>query len=136
MSGSALGAQRLRAEVASANLANAESTRTDEGGPYRRKQVVFSAVRDAALRYAGTSSGSAGVSGVQVSAVTTDTAEPIRRYEPSHPDADTNGMVSYPNINPVTEMADLMGAARSYQMNLASVQAAKQMIQQSIEILR
>jgi flagellar basal-body rod protein FlgC len=99
--------------------------------------VVFAATHAAAMRQAGlTSDGSSDVSGVQVSAVITDTAEPVRRYEPAHPDADKNGMVAYPNINPIVEMTDLMGAARSYQMNIASVQAAKQMIQQSIEILR
>ncbi len=75
-------------------------------------------------------------SGVAVRSIVTDTATPIMRYEPSHPDADANGFVAYPNINPVLEMTDLMGAARAYQMNASAVQAAKQMIQQSIELLK
>jgi flagellar basal-body rod protein FlgC len=73
---------------------------------------------------------------VQVSQVVNDTSAPIMRYEPGNPDADKNGFVAYPAINPVTEMVDLMGAVRSYQMNASAVSAAKQMIQQSIDILK
>jgi flagellar basal-body rod protein FlgC len=76
------------------------------------------------------------VGGVAVRSIVPDTAAPIMRYEPSHPDADADGFVAYPNINPVLEMTDLMGAARAYQMNASAVQAAKQMIQQSIELLK
>ena len=68
--------------------------------------------------------------------IISDASAPVMRYEPSHPDADANGFVAYPNINPVLEMTDLMGAARAYQMNASAVQAAKQMIQQSIELLK
>ena len=71
-----------------------------------------------------------------VRSIVSDNAAPIMRYEPSHPDADADGFVAYPNINPVLEMTDLMGAARAYQMNASAVQAAKQMIQQSIELLK
>lgn len=138
LSGSALGAQRQRAEVVAANLANAETTHTDEGGPYRRKQVVF-APRGADFRYALASSGTAGHAvprGVQVRAVVEDPTPPTMRYQPGHPDADPQGFVAYPNVNPVTEMVDLMSASRSYEANAAAITAAKQMIAQSLELLR
>jgi flagellar basal-body rod protein FlgC len=71
-----------------------------------------------------------------VKAIVNDSAQPVMRYDPSHPDANADGMVAYPNINPVLEMTDLMSASRAYQMNASAVQAAKQMIQQSIELLK
>ncbi|HYE23931.1 MAG TPA: flagellar basal body rod protein FlgC [Clostridia bacterium] len=128
-----MSAQRRRAEVTTANLANAETTRTPEGGPYRRRQVVFEAGRFPRMMSA--------VAGVQPPAVTirevvADPTPPELRYEPGHPDADAKGYVAYPAINPVAEMADLMGAVRAYQMNASAVQAGKQMIQQAIDILR
>jgi flagellar basal-body rod protein FlgC len=139
ISASALSADRQRAEVTSANLANAETTHTDQGGPYVRKEVVFSATNSSPFRTVlnrvGRFGQSAGGS-VQVSQVVNDTSAPIMRYEPGNPDADKNGFVAYPAINPVTEMVDLMGAVRSYQMNASAVSAAKQMIQQSIDILK
>lgn len=138
ISGSALRAQRQRAEVVAANLANAETTRTDEGGPYRRKQVVFGA-RGPQFRYALASRQGAGpntLRGVEVRAVVADPSPAIVRYQPGHPDADAQGYVAYPNVNPVTEMADLMSASRSYEANAAAVTAAKQMITQSLDILR
>jgi flagellar basal-body rod protein FlgC len=139
ISASGLNAQRTRAEVVAGNMANAESTRTPEGGPYQRKEVVLQSQGPSSFRMqlAGAVSqpGNA-ASGVAVRSIVTDTATPIMRYEPSHPDADSNGFVAYPNINPVLEMTDLMGAARGYQMNASAVQAAKQMIQQSIELLK
>ncbi len=140
ISGSALTAERLRAEVVTSNLANAETTRTPEGGPYQRKMVMFSArpasqfrlllagsVADGALSPAG---------GVEVNQVVDDPTPPVRRYEPGHPDADASGYVAYPAINPVQEMVDLMGAERAYELNASAVQAAKQMIQQSLQILK
>ena len=139
ISASGLSAERTRAEVVAGNMANAESTHTAEGGPYQRKEVVLQSQSPSSFRMqlanaAGDSNGAAG--GVAVRSVVADTAAPIMRYEPSHPDADANGFVAYPNINPVLEMTDLMGAARAYQMNASAVQAAKQMIQQSIELLK
>jgi flagellar basal-body rod protein FlgC len=80
--------------------------------------------------------GQAAGGSVQLSQVVNDTTPPIMRYEPGNPDADKNGFVAYPAINPVTEMVDLMGAVRAYQMNASAVSAAKQMIQQSLEILK
>jgi flagellar basal-body rod protein FlgC len=141
ISASGLSAERTRAEVVASNMANAESTHTAEGGPYQRKEVVFQSAAPSSFRMqlanAAGNSASTGISGgVAVRSIVADTAAPIMRYEPSHPDADANGFVAYPNINPVLEMTDLMGAARAYQMNASAVQAAKQMIQQSIELLK
>ncbi len=138
ISGSALGAQRQRAEIAAANLANAETTRTDEGGPYRRKQVVFGS-RAPEFRYALAARrafGRGAPSGVQVRAVVEDPSPSVVRYQPGHPDADAQGFVAYPNVDPITETVDLMSASRSYEANAAAVSAAKQMISQSLDILR
>jgi flagellar basal-body rod protein FlgC len=139
ISASALTAERQRAEVTSANLANAETTHTEEGGPYVRKEVVFSAQNASPFmnvvnhvgRFGQITGGS-----VQLSQVVNDTTPPVMRYEPGNPDADKNGYVAYPAINPVSEMVDLMGAVRAYQLNASAVNAAKQMIQQSIDILK
>jgi flagellar basal-body rod protein FlgC len=136
VSGSALGAERWRAEVVAANMANAETTRTAQGGAYRRQLLVFRAqpmprfpLLLARLRK-GTADG-----GVRVERVVADASPMPSRYEPGHPDADTSGYVTYPNVNPVMEMADLLSAVRAYQLNAAAVQAAKSMIQQSLQIL-
>lgn len=136
VSGSALGAERWRAEVVAANMANSETTRTAQGGAYRRQMLVFRAqpmprfpLLLAGLRKA-TPDG-----GVRVERVVADASPLPRRYEPGHPDADAAGYVTYPNVNPVMEMADLLSAVRAYQLNAAAVQAAKSMIQQSLQIL-
>jgi flagellar basal-body rod protein FlgC len=136
LSGSALGAERWRAEVVAANMANAETTRTPEGGAYRRQLLVFRAqpmprfpLLLARLRR------SAPDGGVRVERVVSDSTPLPVRYEPGHPDADSSGYVTYPNVNPVMEMADLLSAVRAYQLNAAAVQAAKSMIQQSLQIL-
>ena len=139
VSGSALAAERLRAEVVTANLANSETTRTEEGGPYVRKVAVFESRPAAQFQLLLASSGANAVAsegGVRVSQVAEDSTPALRRYEPGHPDADDAGYVAYPAINPVQEMVDLMGAERAYELNASAVQAAKQMIQQSIQILR
>jgi flagellar basal-body rod protein FlgC len=136
-SGGAMAAERFRAEIVAGNMANAETTRTPEGGPYRRKQVVFSAARSQfgmVLAKVGGSPEAAG--GVRVTDIVQDKREPIKRFEPGHPDADAEGYVAYPNIDPIEETVDLMGALRGYQLNASAVQAAKQMIQQSLEILK
>ena len=136
VSGSALGAERWRAEVVAANMANAETTRTAGGGAYRRQLLVFRAqpmprfpLLLARLRKA------APEGGVRVERVVADGSPMPTRYEPGHPDADGSGYVTYPNVNPVMEMADLLSAVRAYQLNAAAVQAAKSMIQQSLQIL-
>lgn len=135
VSGSAMSAERWRAEVVAANMANAETTRTPEGGAYRRQLVVFRAqpMSRFPLLLAGLH-GQSGA-GVRVDRVIADPSPLPRRYEPGHPDADSAGYVSYPNVNPVLEMADLLSAVRAYQLNAAAVQATKNMLQQSLQIL-
>ena len=138
-SGSALAAERARAEIVAANLANAETTHTADGGPFRRKMVVFAGTGASAFRLllagynrlAGRPAGS-----VRLVNVVEDSTPPVVRYEPGHPDANASGFVAYPNINPIQEMVDLMGAVRAYQLNASAVTAAKQMIQQSLDILK
>lgn len=140
VSGSALSAERQRAEVVAANMANAETTRTPQGGPYRRKQVVFSSAPTNPFRMmlvnSGGDSGSLGSSAVRVSKVVEDPAAPIMRYEPGNPDANKDGYVAYPNINPMQEMADLMNAVRAYQLNASAITASKQIITGAIDILK
>lgn len=139
VSGSALAAERWRAEVVSANMANAETTRTPAGGAYRRQLVVFRSrpTPRFGLLLTGLHLGmQAGLdAGVRVDRVVADTSPLPRRYEPGHPDADAAGYVTYPNVNPVLEMTDLLSAVRAYQLNASAVQAAKSMIQQSLQIL-
>lgn len=135
VSGSALAAERWRAEVVSANMANAETTRTPQGGAYRRQLVVFRARPTPRFPLLLASLHSSTQEGVRVDRVVADTTPLPRRYEPGHPDADSSGYVTYPNVNPVMEMTDLLSAVRAYQLNAAAVQAAKNMIQQSLQIL-
>ena len=139
VSGSALAAERWRAEVVSANMANTETTRTPAGGAYRRQLVVFRSRPTSrfSLVLSGLHPGMhAGLEeGVRVDRVVADATPMPRRYEPGHPDADASGYVTYPNVNPVLEMTDLLSAVRAYQLNASAVQAAKNMIQQSLQIL-
>jgi len=143
ISASALKAERVRAEVVASNMANAETTRTADGGPYRRHHVVFSATDSKSFEAAlmgqigggGTASKSV-QGGVDVSGVIEDQGAPLMRFDPQHPDAGADGYVAYPDINPVTEMVDLMGATRSYGMNASAVQAEKGMLANSLEILK
>jgi flagellar basal-body rod protein FlgC len=140
VSGSALEAERIRAEVVAANMANAETTRTAEGGPYRRQHVVFASTASQPS-FAGQFMGMSGqpdqaIGGVRVAAVVADQGDPLRRFDPGHPDADANGYVSYPDINPLTEMVDLMGASRAYGLNSSAVQAEKGMLTASLDILK
>ena len=137
VSGSALTAERQRAEVVAANMANAETTRTPEGGPYQRKLVVFKSQAESRFpRMLSAGLLPSDSPGVRVEQVVADTSPPEMRYEPGNPDANAQGFVAYPNINPVNEMVDLMGAVRAYEMNSSAVQATKQMIQSSIELLK
>ena len=140
VSGSALQAERIRAEVVAANMANAETTRTaDGGGPYRRQHVVFTS-EAGQQTFGGQLLASSGASdeigGVRVAAVVADAGSPLRRFDPGHPDADKEGYVSYPDINPLTEMVDLMGATRAYGLNSSAVQAEKSMLSASLDILQ
>ena len=136
VSGSALGAERWRAELVAANMANAETTHTVQGGAYRRQLLVFRAqpMPRFAIQLARLAKHTPD-GGVRVERVVGDASPLPTRYEPGHPDADSQGYVTYPNVNPVMEMADLLSAVRAYQLNAAAVQAAKSMIQQSSQIL-
>lgn len=157
-SGSAMQAERMRAEVVAANMANAETTRTESGGAYHRQHVIFAANQASGgflgslalaagsgpptLLLPGTSPaidppGSGSIStGVRIAQVVEDTSPPLRRYDPGHPDAGPDGYVSYPDINPLTEMVDLMGATRAYGLNGSAVQAEKSMIASALDIAR
>jgi len=178
-SGSAMQAERMRAEVVATNMANAETTRTATGGPYRRQELVFAAnagdpefastlsaaTGSSALATAASQTASSGgsalpplpsllaplslldlnsslsgsgtaVPGVHVAQVVEDPSAPLKRYDPGNPDAGEDGYVSYPDINPVTEMVDLMGATRAYGLNSSAVQAEKGMISSALEIAK
>lgn len=131
-SASALNAEKKRIEVAVSNLANQESTRTADGQPYRRRDVVLAAddrAFDAAL-------GRAGATGVRVASVVEDQAPFRRRYEPSHPDADADGFVALPNVDAPQEMVDMLGAARAYQANLAAISMIRDMVAKALELGR
>ncbi len=169
-SGTAMEAERMRAEVVAANMANAETTRTESGEAYHRQEVVFAANQGdpnfldsprfldsmtaatrggmasrarsvTSLAMPGNSAvtllgNSAVAPGVHISAVVQDPSPPLKRYDPGHPDAGPDGYVSYPDINPLTEMVDLMGATRAYGLNGAAVQAEKGMITSALEIAK
>ena len=134
VSASGMAAQRTRAELLVENMANAETTRTPEGGPYRRKDVVFSSEVQASPFSAVFQSELS--NGVSVADVVTDDREPEKRYLPGHPDADAQGYVAFPRINPAEDMVDLMSASRSYQANVAAISAVKDMLNKSIDLLR
>ena len=171
VSASALQAERARAEVVASNMANAETTRTPDGGPYQRHHVVFEAVgggsfQDSLVSHMhevtgsvrsgfqnafGTGFNGAGFDGassdgltapngvpggVGVASVISDTSAPLMRYDPQHPDAGADGFVAYPDINPLTEMVDLMGATRSYGMNASAITAEKGMVSASLDLLK
>jgi flagellar basal-body rod protein FlgC len=137
VSASGMSAQRTRAELLVENLANAETTRTPEGGPYRRKDAVFtSAPQTSAFAAVFQTEMGSGVEGVAVSDVVEDTREPEQRYMPGHPDADKDGYVAFPRINPAEDMVDLLGAQRGYQGNVAAMTAIKDMILRSIDLMK
>ncbi|HYP06940.1 MAG TPA: flagellar basal body rod protein FlgC [Bryobacteraceae bacterium] len=135
---SGMAAQRTRAEVLAENLANADTTRTPDGGPYRRKDVVFEPQSGTTSPFAGLLAEQLGDggTGVAATAILVDEGEPNRRYSPGHPDADKDGYVAMPRVNPTEEMVDLMGASRGYQANVAAFSAAKEMIHRSIDLLK
>lgn len=159
VSGSALSAERVRAEVTASNMANAETTRTADGKLFQRQHVIFQAAgeigNDATppgllggsfatsfqteLANASWNAGRPGTpdeGGVEIAGIVTDHSQGLRRYDPGHPDADKDGYVTYPDIDPLTEMVDLMGATRAYGLNLSAVQATKSMIGASLDILK
>ena len=131
VSASGLSAQRRRMETVSSNLANANTTRTPGGGPYRRLDVVFEAV-PVSSSFADTLG--AAVRQVRVSQVYEDQSPGRVSFEPGHPDADPQGYVTYPNVEPVVEMVNLLGAARSYEANLTVIEATKALMLRALEI--
>lgn len=155
ISGYGLSAQRIRVDTISANIANANTTRTDEGGPYRRRTVVFKAVDFSKELDAASGSLSAlpyenpldepgqtgtlptpPVSSVIVDKIVRDDTAPRMKYEPGHPDANKEGYVAYPAVNPVIEMADLVEATRAYQANVAAFQSAKGIATSAISLMQ
>jgi flagellar basal-body rod protein FlgC len=159
VSASGMSAERLRMDVVAENIANANTTRGADGRPYQRKEVVlqtasgetFGEVLDgirsapvpndptamlATIRADGTPDTTSQLQGVRVSAVANDPSPPRRVYDPGHPDADAQGYVTLPNVNPVTEMVDLITASRGYEANVTALNSAKQMFQKALDILR
>ncbi len=134
VSASGMAAERTRAEILVENMANSETTRTPEGGPYHRKDVVFSTDVQASP-FSAVFQNEIGT-GVAVSEITEDTRDPERRYMPGHPDADATGYVAFPRMNPAEDMVDLLNSTRSYQANIAAISSVKDMISRSIDIMR
>jgi flagellar basal-body rod protein FlgC len=131
---SGMTAERMRMEVVADNIANASSTRTASGGPFRRHDLVFSAVLGE-TRGAGTHA-TPRLGGVQVVDTVEDQSEPIMQFEPGHPDADANGMVKFPNVRLPVEMTNLITASRAYEANVRVATAMKQMMEQSLTLIR
>ncbi len=137
VSSSALSAERTRMNLISSNLANANATRSPEGGPYKRKDAVFAAT-PLENRFSRTLDGATAqqIRKVDVSEIVEDQNPPRLQYDPGHPDANPQGYVALPNVNVVEEMADMIGATRAYEANVTAVQAAKSMALKTLEIGR
>lgn len=141
-SASGLTAERLRMDTIAANLANAQATRTQAGGPYRRQLPVFSSreqggfVTLLSALQSRDSKLEPSKQGVRVLGIVEDPAPPVMRYEPGHPDAGEDGYVAYPNVDVVMEMVDLITASRAYEANATAIDAAKQMALRALEIGR
>jgi flagellar basal-body rod protein FlgC len=140
---SGMSAQRLRMDIISNNIANAETTRTAEGGPYKRQDVIFMPKAQSTFlpefiraRQAQDIEALSEERGMKVAEVTTDDSEGLKVYDPSHPDADKDGFVTYPNVNMVVEMTNMLSATRSYEANLAVINFAKQMAIRAVDIGR
>ncbi len=132
---SGLTAQRLRMDVVANNVANVETTRTAEGGPYRRQQVVFAADQPGSVSRLS-QEGEDPRRGVHVAAILADDSPGHRVYDPNHPDADEDGFVTYPNVSVVTEMTDMLSATRSYEANVTVFNALKSMALKALDIGR
>jgi flagellar basal-body rod protein FlgC len=131
ISASGMAAERLRMDVTSNNLANADSTKGANGQPYQRQEVVLQAGGQSFSDVLGNAQ-----AGVQVQAIVADPSPGRRVYDPSHPDADAQGYVTLPNVSPVTEMVDLISSSRSYEANVTAMNAAKQMFSKTFDVLR
>jgi flagellar basal-body rod protein FlgC len=142
ISGSGLSAERLRMDVTAENLANAQTTRGPNGGPYQRKEVVLQTASQpngfASQLAAATGSvqGGQAPGGVQAVGIVTDQSAPKQVYDPGHPDANAQGYVLMPNVNPVTEMVDLIASSRSYEANVTAMQTAKSLFSKTFDLLR
>jgi len=144
VSASGLSAERMRMDVTAENLANAQTTRGANGGPYRRKEVVLQTASSDGFQTALASAvggvpgtgGSQQPGGVQVAGISEDPAAPRMIYDPGHPDANAQGYVAMPNVNPVTEMVDLISASRAYEANVTAMQTAKAMFTKTFDLLR
>jgi len=130
ISASGLSAERQRMEVVANNIANAYSTRTPTGGPYRRQHVVFATAYDEAAGAAR------GLGGVRVLGIEPDRSELPRVYQPGHPDADEDGFVTMPNVKLPNEMVDLITASRAYEANLRALRSFRRMVEQALSLLR
>ena len=131
---SALKAERQRMEITVSNLANVHTTRTAEGGPYKRRNVVFQEELHTASKSQLDSGAGIIGTGVKVAEVTTDEKPPIRVFRPEHPDADAQGYVSFPNIESAEEMVDLISASRSYEANSTAFKIARGMYQHALDL--
>lgn len=133
ISASALKAERTRMEITASNLANIHTTRTEEGGPYRKKDVVFTAVDVTDTKGFGKML-SEKIEGVKVEEISESSKGFERVHDPGHPDADTEGYVTYPNVNLVEEMTDMTAATRAYEANINVVNTTKEMFLKALEI--
>ncbi len=136
VSASALTAQRRRLELLVTNLANAQTTKTPEGGPYRRKDVVFESQSVEPFWKVLSEAEREPLEGVHIKEVVTDNRPPVLVYQPNHPDADPQGYVAFPNVNPMEEMANVMAARRSYEANVRAFEAIRELVRRSLEIAR
>ena len=136
-SSTGLSAQRLRMNLISSNLANVNTTRTPQGGPYRRKDAIFEShqLRDSFKSVLAAQKAQQPMA-VKVAGVFEDNSLPIKKYDPQHPDADGQGYVAYPNINVTEEMVNMISASRSYEANVAAIKATKEMALKALEIGR
>ena len=138
---SGMSAQRTRIDIVSANIANAQTTHTKDGGPYKKQNVVFKEVllgsQDKSKVKQNSQTGSLSLSGVKVSEIGNYQEQPtVLKYEPNHPDANKDGYVEYPNINPVIEMVDLIEAMRSYEANVSAFKTQKDMDTSTLDIIK
>jgi flagellar basal-body rod protein FlgC len=138
ISSSGMAAQRTRMNTISSNIANINTTTTAEGGPYRRKDVVFEAIQDGKTfgEILSTTDPRSDFRRVQVNDVISDQKAPLLKYEPDHPDANPDGYVAYPNINLMEEMTNMIQASRAYEANVSAMQATKDMALSALEIGR
>ena len=138
ISSSGMAAQRMRLNTISSNMANVNTTRTPEGGPYRRKDVVFESMPEVKNfgEILSAHSPQSEMQRVQVTDVTSDRGKPLLKYEPDHPDANPEGYVAYPNINMMEETTNMIQATRAYEANVQALQASKDMALSALEIGR